>query len=557
MCRWRKTHGVFPWAHELRASKASYRLDMTVDFLNLSGVLLVSLVSRILVSRNTRPSFDVYGHLCFVQSLKEQQRGPFDSITLRIVGASPYSQPFMWHWLVSMFDVRWLLRNQSWLNAVIDSLFVVIAFLVALSSGLSERVAIYAVAIYLLTPMWFSSISAGPRIAGFTPRLSSEVATNLFFMVSLLPTGLSEFYAVILAGMLAAFVISSAKFGVQAMLFLTPLVSLIGGTLLPILSLVAGTALALAASRGRLIGQIRSQLTHLAWYFKENLKGKMHVSGRNSFRNLFRRSEPSLKAHLTQLIHRILSENSYTSVAAKLPVIFVVVYVFIRSIGSESDTYSLTMAAPIISAGVIYFVVNLRPFLFLGEAERYLNHVAFFIALFAAEHMLEYGYEPGLWALFVYGLVYWGIETFALKKLEPPRFRQRAVEDDRVIEDLQTLTQPTVVLGYGYHVAGGIFRIILETMHRTVYCLFTGKAFSERFNALYASDYPVVKLEKLEDMADEYGIGYIVLDRRELSARGFKDWKPSARWTKRPVGGELYDIYFRPECAEGIDVATS
>ena len=94
------------------------------------------------------------------------------------MGASAYSQPFVWHWLVGFFNAKWLRRNQAWLNGVIDSLFVVIAFLIAQWSGFSERVALYAVAIYLLSPMWFSSIAVGPRIAGFTPRLSSEVATN-------------------------------------------------------------------------------------------------------------------------------------------------------------------------------------------------------------------------------------------------------------------------------------------------------------------------------------------------------------------------------------------
>jgi len=530
---------------------------MTISLLNLTGILLVSMASRILISRKEMPGFDVYGHLCFANTLREQRAGPFGKIYLRLAGASAYSQPFMWHWLIGFFDANSLLRNQAWLNGVIDSLFIVIAFLIAQWSGYSERVALYAVAIYLLTPMWFSSIAIGPRIAGFTPRLSSEVATNLFFMVCLFPTGLSEVQTVILGGLLAAFVLSSSKFGVQAMLFLAPLVSLIGGSLMPLLSLVVGLIFTLVASRGRIIGQIKSQVTHLTWYFKENMKGNMPVSNRNSFRALFRRAEPSLKSHLVKLVHRILSQNSYTSVSVKLPVIFIVAFIFVRSIGSGSDMYGSPLAAPIVSACLVYFVVNLRPFLFLGEAERYLNHVAFFIALFAAKHMLDNEFEWLLWALFVYGAVYWGIETFALEKLKPEHLRQRAIEDDLVIKDLQALPQPTVVLGYPYLSAGGVFRIMLETKHSAIYCLFTSKDFSEKFNAKYADDFPYTKLEKLDDMADEYGVGYIVLDRRDLSARGFEGWLPSSSWAKRPVGGEIYDVYHRQKSAEERDVAPS
>jgi len=521
----------------------------------LSVIFLVSMILRILVARKEAPSFDVYGHLCFATVLREQRGGPFSNVTLRLVGASGYSQPFMWHWLIGFFDAKALLRNQAWLNGVIDSLFAVIAFLIAQSGGYSERVALYAVAIYVLTPMWFSSIAIGPRIAGFTPRLSAEVATNLFFLVCLLPLGLSELHVVILGGVLAAFVLSSSKFGVQALLFLTPLISLIGGSLLPLVSLVAGLILLLVMSRGKVIGQLRSQVMHLAWYCKENFKGKMHVSNRNSFRALFKRSEPSLKTYVVKLVHRLISENSYTSVLIKLPVIFLVVYAFLQSNSMGQDVEALAGAAPIAAAGLVYFVVNLRPFLFLGEAERYLNHVAFFIALFAADFALNNGLQWVLWTLLIYGAAYWGIETFALDKLKPSHVRQRAIEDDRVIRDLQTLTQPTVVLGYPYQVAGGPFRIALETKHRAIYCLFTSKDFSDRFNARYAADYPYVKLEKLDDMADEYGVGYIVLDRQVLCGRGFENWTPSFRWVKRPIGEKIYDVYCRHERAEAGDVS--
>jgi hypothetical protein len=512
----------------------------------LCSVFLAALLSRILVSRKEAPGFDVYGHLCFADALRAQRRGPFGDVTLRVVGATGYSQPFMWHWLIGFFDAKALLRNQAWLNGVIDSLFVVIAFLIAQRSGYSDRVALCAVAIYLLTPMWFSTIAIGPRIAGFTPRLSSEVATNLFFMVCLLPIGLSELQIVILGSVLAAFVLSSSKFGVQALLFLTPLISLISGSLLPLVSLVVGLTLTIVVSRGRTIDRFRSQVMHLVWYCRENLKGRMHVSNRNSFGALFKRSEPTLKSYLVKLVHRVVSENSYTAVSIKLPVIFLVTFAILQSIARGGTVYASDLAAPIMAACLVYFVVNLRPFLFLGEAERYLNHVAFFIALFAAKYALDNRLEWLLWALLVYGIGYWGIEVFALEKLKPAKFRQRAIEDDRVLEDLQALTHPTVVLCYPYQAAGGLFRIILKTPHKVIYCMLTGKEFSEGFNARYAGDYPYVKLEKLDGMADEYGVRYVVLDRLALKARGFENWTPSFSWVKRPVGGEIYDVYYRP-----------
>ena len=44
-------------------------------------------------------------------------------------------------------------------------------------------------------------------------------------------------------------------------------------------------------------------------------------------------------------------------------------------------------------------------------------------------------------------------------------------------------------------------------------------------------------------MAEEYGIGYVIVDRRALKLRGLGDWKPSNRWMLRSVGGEIYNVY--------------
>jgi len=48
-------------------------------------------------------------------------------------------------------------------------------------------------------------------------------------------------------------------------------------------------------------------------------------------------------------------------------------------------------------------------------------------------------------------------------------------------------------------------------------------------------------------MSDELNVGYVVLLRKSMYSRGLSNWKPSARWVKRPVGGDIYEVYHRPE----------
>ena len=511
----------------------------------LALIFLASLTSRAMIARNADATFDVDGHLYFAKTLSEQHRGPFDDITLQVVGASGFSQPFMWHWLVGWFDQRCIRRHQAWINSIVDSIFAVLSYVLMLQAGYGEHVALFAVAMYLLTPMWFSSLAIGPRIAGFTPRLSSEVATNLFFAATLLPIDLPAPAVLLLAAALATFVLSSSKFGVQALMFLTPLICLFAQRWLPLVALLLAVASLFVASRGRALRQLNAQISHLAWYFRENLAGRMHVSNRNSFDALVKPSEASNREYVVKLVYRMVSENSYTSVLIKLPVLLMVIPVCATWLMRSDGGNASLLAAPVIAAVILLLVVNLRPMLFLGESERYLNHVAFFIALCAAQHASAHGSEWVLWALMGYGLIYWLFESFGLTRLKPAEFKERKLQDASVLQDLRQLPEPTVVLCYPYHAGSGVYRIMSETPHHVVFCFGTSAEFSAHFNRRYAADYPYVRLDHLDEMADDYRIGYLVLDRRALKTRGLEPLRLSARWTARAVGGTTYAVYSR------------
>ena len=109
------------------------------------------------------PTFDSYGHLYFAQQVKGQNIGPFGEIRINVVGSSGLRIPFLWHWLIALFPFGSILRFQKWINAAIDAVFSVLIYSVALSIGISARTALFMALLYLLTPMWFSSLSIGRR----------------------------------------------------------------------------------------------------------------------------------------------------------------------------------------------------------------------------------------------------------------------------------------------------------------------------------------------------------------------------------------------------------
>ena len=128
--------------------------------------------------------------------------------------------------------------------------------------------------------------------------------------------------------------------------------------------------------------------------------------------------------------------------------------------------------------------------------------------------------------------------------------RLKSAVDDSVIAHLRSLGHSTVVLAYPYAAAGGVFRIMLETQHRVVFCFTTEDEFARRFDKVYAADYPYVHLEKLDEMANEFGITYVIAYKKALASRGLAPWKPSGQWRKLDVGEPRYDVYQR-ECGSG------
>lgn len=521
-------------------------MNLTNNYLITAIMLVISLFCRIFTVRKCLPGSDVFGHLLFAKTLREQGGGPYSHILLPLVGATPHAQPLLWHWLVGRFSIQAILRNQAWINAAFDAMFVPIIFIIAIHTGNSTLVAISAAVTYLLTPMWFSSIALGPRISGFTPRLSSELITNIFFAICLLPLGLSGAGSLVIAGVLAWLVISSSKFGLQALLFLSPIVSLISSNYMPMYAFMVGILLSLVFSRGEAFKIFKSQLAHLQSYFRENLKRRMHISDRNSFAFLLtKRLHESRIQYFVHIIHRLLRENSYTSLILKMPVLFLVLFGIVQDQTVNAAGGSTSYVSPILAGTILFLVINLRPLLFLGEAERYLNHIAIFIVLFAAQYAVTSSSVWLLIGIWVYGFAFWILEIAMNHSFKTKILLKRMIEDNNIIADLKSM-RPTVVLAYPYQNVGGTFRIGLETQHLSIYTLegaFTELTFTQDFNQRYSEGYPFVKLSALDEMSERFGIGYVVVDRNSLRIRGIADWKPSANWTRRGVGGEVYDVY--------------
>ena len=150
---------------------------------------------------------------------------------------------------------------------------------------------------------------------------------------------------------------------------------------MPLLALLLGGVFSLIVTRGHFLLTVKSQLRHLVWYFKENLQARclcrIAIVLQNCWVILITKMECFEK--VLAVFSRMIIQNSFTSVLIKMPVLLVALIIILEGFFNGNPNVELSVLVPILAAFLVFLLVNWGPLLFLGEAERYLNHVAFFI----------------------------------------------------------------------------------------------------------------------------------------------------------------------------------
>jgi len=493
---------------------------------------------RLFAIRGEVQQIDSHGHLYRAKELKAQRKGPFGSIKLKVVGSTYNSVPYLWHWIIGFFSITFINKHQKYWNPFLDSLFAILIYFISLNLGLSNNEAVLSYGLYLFTPMWFSRLAIGPRINSFTPRLSGEIAGNLFFIVTCLPIDAPYWVLLILGVLFASYVLASSKFGIQVLFFITPIVSVFLLSWFPIFTLAIAFVIILIASKGKFLKSLKQQINHLKNYFLINLSKEVYASTRNMFDEEYKlKTDEKLLNYFLRLLVLLTLRNSYTGVLIKLPLLWIsFVFLLLAPDLNILDLYW----EPVAAALVVYFLTNIPKLLFLGEAERYLNYVAFFIIL---STVMIFGSINNLW-LFL--LLFYGINYLAVEGIVLPILNKKSslmeIENKKIINYLATM-EKSVVLCFPYSAGGGYSQIMANTPHYTLDHTKSSDEFSRKLKTKYGAKYPFIDLNKINNLRDEFGVKILIVDAKLLKLRLHPKWKPSVEWKEVDLDLNFQRLY--------------
>ena len=505
----------------------------------LSIILICFIIIKLKLIGQTETGFDTFGHMYFAREIKEQHTGPFDGIDLRVPGSTKFRNVLLLNWLFSKLPHSCSSRVHPFINILMDTAFALAMIPIAMGVGFSWQFGVAACVVYYSTPLWFSGFALGPRVLTFTPRLISELATNLFFVCTVFSWDAPYWLPLISGALIASFVLLSSKFSSQAIVFLTLVFSFLGQVWLPVGALLCGIVMSLVITRGSYLSSLMTQAKHLKWYFLKNIKGRMNISARNELNRLFLHwnESASLFSNIKKNTMAIASKNGYTAVIFKLPALILLSILFVASLLVADDKSSPQFMIPIYSALIIYFLTNLNVLLFLGESERYLSHVAIFIVFAFVDLVFKFELFSLLFFSVAYGMIFllyeWrnGKEVMGVNDAE----LESASE---VMDYLKACPAQRTVLLYPFHAAGGTWRVLYETDHNVIFQASLDEKHGTMFEEKFSTNYPFVNLDYLEEMNRVLGADVLIIENSTDPM-----WTVPKGWTQVPTHGNSYSIY--------------
>lgn len=315
---------------------------------------------------------DSMAHFAMVQEI-QRNGGRIPGSAAQFEFARSLDYPMFFHWLVARLPSRFVERYEWTFTPFLDSIFAVVGFAVVShflpavdAAGATDTNTLVVTAAAVATPIFLGPErrpALGERAFGLL------VSTAYFACMAVYLEEESAFWAAGAIGALAV-VFTSSKFSIQAVVFISAIMSAVLASYIPLAFLAAGFASATLLSRGYAIRVLSGQIRHSVFYYREQMHYHDYVrqiTNATLIEAFFLLARGRPFAAWTKI-----SGHPYGRILARFPwlVPFVVATVTVDKSGLGIQIMFAWAWAGIFVA----FLTGLERFKFLGEAFRYLEY---------------------------------------------------------------------------------------------------------------------------------------------------------------------------------------
>jgi len=352
--------------------------DKMVYLLIIGIVFSIRLFPRFL--RPLKTDIDTWYHISSVSSIiKNNYKIPECNFGFKLGGK--YDYPYFAHWISAVIFKTNIIKYEKYIGPLIDTLYILIGyfyFKYIFNYYQLNIVDNLELLYFLLTGFSITmlKISTGPRVYSFTPRVFGEVFIFLFFVFIHIYFLEQNVLFILIAMLFSALALNTSTFGSQVLFFITIVLSFLLTSWIPIVSFLLSVVLALIISNGHYKNIILQQLKYTYKYATYGQFNHPAVKKRNKLSQYLLFFKLLLNLDLKKSYTIFMSDLTFLNIFYKnldvLVGIFLVLY-----FGLVDDfIYSL-----IIAFCIIFVLTSFKPFLFLGESDRYLDYLVIFTTI--------------------------------------------------------------------------------------------------------------------------------------------------------------------------------
>ncbi len=355
-------------------------MTVTVDIILL--VLFNFLIRMIYFSTK---STDEYGALWII---KQSAKSGFNYQVENSIPNGYFGYPRFPHWVVSHFPEKYWNIAGRVLNILYDCIAIVIIYFVILSCLKYGWVQVpkpygnlpfYIALLYGTTPILFPVTA---RLKSFAGRTIGGLFSLVYFLGlgAAFVGGYPVFYMLAIAG--GVMTIVSSQFGMQNITFVSIFLSLFYWSWVPSTVLLVSFLTAILIRPFRVEKILKFKFSHYVWYLR-NSAGTT-AEGRNKIKDYIR-----LPLYLFKkpgvFLDLITRKLTFIILLYSVPMFFALVTLVLLDPETVQDIWKTPVCryiTGIIGGGIFAFILtSLKPFLFLGQAERYFEYSAPFICV--------------------------------------------------------------------------------------------------------------------------------------------------------------------------------
>jgi len=346
-------------------------------------------------------------HLLIAQQIRKNNFKYPDKIKKFLISGI-YNYPPLFHYLLSLLPQKKLWRPMlRSISAIVDTIHVLILYIFSLylvetlKIGSTSLIPCIAMLMFATSPALIY-YGVGPRSFHATPRTLSELFFTLCFLFYALYVWEKDAAFLVTSIFFAALVLLTSKFGAQSLIFFSIIVAILENSIIILAVPISGVALAYVLSFGHYKDILIGWIKHLILYKKTISKLHPITKARNDLGIIKRVMTSFLTGEiynttkilvkklpktdryaftelsyneLVKAIFEIMCNNTLIILITRNILLLVVIYISYKNLELILSSKLLSfLLFWVIASFITFFLTSFKPFLFLGEAERYLEY---------------------------------------------------------------------------------------------------------------------------------------------------------------------------------------